>query len=485
MKGYYEATRKKTQTVGEFLKKASERNYASAQIDQHNMKEGTTKLKMVKDTIHYKDGSGWTALNMLHDPIMEINALEAIRMVNPKSSHSIYPTLAQIYEVRRADERAILQNHENLNREVFLTQDLKTKLLKYKKESVDMYETDSHWPSDENYDTVLDKEHTEIQWLQMFGGTQNDFFNSEYVKGFGLVFQYNPPANQGQNQPLPLPQAPNHNPEPNPDEEDAEMLKELRAQLEQMMNQMNTITTEMNTITTERDTANQRADQLIIERDEVIEQRDIAFEQVADRDRIIEEREQTITELTEQNTELTNTVTERDGTIDDLNTTIEGLNTRVQDLENTVADRDTQIDNLNNNIHDLQETHVDQTPQINDLTHRLEIVSVQKEGLETRLADRNIEIKRLTENIDDLRQSVSDSRQEKLELRRALNDEKTSLKQINDLLEGRIDNLSVKVEGKNNFIHQIHGYFEEYETLMSGCNNCNQYNQHHIDWQLD
>ena len=66
-----------------------------------------------------------------------------------------------------------------------------------------------------------------------------------------------------------------------------------------------------------------------------------------------------------------------------------------------------------------------------------------------------------------------------------LSDEKTSLKQINDLLEGRIDTLSVKVEEKNHFIHQIHGYFEEYETLMSGCNNCNQYNQHHIDWQLD
>ena len=140
MKGYYEATRKKTQTVGEFLKKASERNYASAQIDQHNMKEGTTKLKMVKDTIHYQSGGGWTAFNMLHDPIMEMNALEAIRMVNPTRSHSIYPSLAQIYSVRRADERAILQNHENLNREVFLTQDLKTKLLKYKKESLDMYE---------------------------------------------------------------------------------------------------------------------------------------------------------------------------------------------------------------------------------------------------------------------------------------------------------------------------------------------------------
>jgi len=401
MKGYYEATRKKPQTVGEFLKKASERNYASAQIDQHNMKEGTTKLKMVKDTIHYQNGGGWTAFNMLHDPIMEMNALEAIRMVTPTRSHSIYPSLAQIYSVRRADERAILQNHENLNREVFLTPELKTKLLKYKKESLDMYEKDHHWTSDENYDTVLDKEHAEIQWLEMFKGSQNDFFNSEYVRGFGLVFQYNPPANQAQNKPLPLPQAPNHNPEPNPDEEDAEMLKELRAQLEQMINQMNTITTE-------RDTANH--------------------------------------------------------------------------------ERDTQIDNLNNTIHDLQEAHVDQTPQINDLTHRLEIVSVQKEGLETRLADRNIEINRLTENIDDLRQSVSDSRQEKLELRGAnknLNDEKSSLKQINDLLEGRIDNLSVKVEGKNNFIHKVKGYYDEHIELMGACQNCNQYNQHDIDWNLD
>ena len=351
MKGYYEATRKKPQTVGEFLKKTSERNYASDQIYKHNMKEGTTKLKMTGDTIYYKSGGGWTALNMLHDPIMEMNALEAIRMVTPTRSHSIYPSLAQIYTVRRADESAILQNPENLNREVFFTQDLKTKLLKYKKESVDMYEKDHHWSSDENYSAVLDKEYAEIQWLEMFRGAQTDFFNSEYVRGFGLVFQYNPPENQDQNKPLPLPQAPNHNPEPKPDEEDAEMLKELMKQLELMkqeQKQLELMKQEQMKITKALEDKDQALTLVTQERDQAITERDNAMEQVADRDRTIEDREQKLQAETDKNIDLTNKLaTEKELT--------KGLTDKNIDLTNKLIIKDEKIGSLKEKVDDLRD----------------------------------------------------------------------------------------------------------------------------------
>ena len=110
MKEYYEATRKKPQTVGEFLKKTSDRNYASDQICKHNMKEGTTKLKIVGDKIHsrYDDG-GYAPVSMSYNPNMELNALNAIRMFI-SNSVSLSPSIWQLYEMRRSEEKKLLES---------------------------------------------------------------------------------------------------------------------------------------------------------------------------------------------------------------------------------------------------------------------------------------------------------------------------------------------------------------------------------------
>ena len=315
----------KKQTAISYALWAQDRRHAVNQICQHNMQEGTIKLHLTGDTIYHQSSNGYTPVSIHYDSSMEMNALKAINMFASTKPNSLYPSLMQMYTVRRADERVMLQNPENLNWEVFLTQDLKKKLLKYKRESVDKYEKDPYWPSDQNYYNIVNKEYAEIQWLKMFSGTQNDFFNSEYIKGFGLVFQNNP--NPGQNQ-----------------EEEA-MLQELMKQLELMKLQQQEILLKqqekdraLEKIAQERDAAIElmtAKDQELIKKNEALADKDRAL---ADKDQIIEEKNNIISEQESKNLELTTKLEQKSAVNEDLILKLQASEAKLVPLQEKITD---------------------------------------------------------------------------------------------------------------------------------------------------
>lgn len=290
----------KKQSAVDYIMWAQDRRHAVNQICQHNMQAGTIKLHLTGDTIYHQSSNGYAPVSIHYDSSMEMNALKAINMFTSTKPNSIYPSLTQMYTVRRADERVMLQNPENLNREVFLTQDLKTKLLKYKRESIDKYEKDPYWPSDQNYYNIVNKEYAEIQWLETFTGTQNDFFNSEYIKGFGLVFQYNP------------------NPRPNQEEE--AMLQEL---MKQEQSKITKALEDKNKIIADKDKALEDKDkQLLEEKDKNSDLTDkLASEKIVTK------------ELIDKNTDLTNKLITKDEKIEVLKEKVEDLRNLNQELK--------------------------------------------------------------------------------------------------------------------------------------------------------
>lgn len=208
----------KPQTVGSFLKKLQDKQNANDQIDRHNQRQGTTKINYSSINTYQNDNTAPHS--------MELSALGAIRQANNEQRQSIYPSVQQ---TRNAQEKEIIQNAGNLSSEK-LSLPLHIKLIELKEENVERYNNEflnhpNRLKMAGYYQQMISKESEEIEWLKKLDF--NNFFNSEYVKGFGLYYPQNaaPP-------PLPIPPMPINPQQPDPEEE--AMIEELRAQLAQM-----------------------------------------------------------------------------------------------------------------------------------------------------------------------------------------------------------------------------------------------------------
>ena len=229
----------KPQTVGNFLKKLQDKQNASNQIDLHNQRQDTIKLKTVGGEIFKQSSGGYVLVKMQyslnHPNSDELNALNAINSVKVtgKNYAGLLPTISQLYELaRRPGEKAIIEdprNIINITPEGIFSQNLKSQLIAYKEESIKQYESHAQQyqleRSDELYaycERIKQQELIEIEWLQLLCRTNQNFFDSQYIKSLGLVFNYG-------------------NPDPNPDQSNPDeeaMIQELRAQLEQMRQEM-------------------------------------------------------------------------------------------------------------------------------------------------------------------------------------------------------------------------------------------------------
>jgi len=272
-----------------------------------------------------------------------------------------------------------------------------------------------------------------------------------------------------------------------PNQEEEAMLQELMKQLELMKQEQIKITKALG----DKDKIIADKDQALADKDQALADKDQAL---ADKDQALADKDHIIENQNEQIVELTNGVSTRDATINHLNNELsikdETINTKdeiINNLNNDLVNKNSQINALNITIHELQEANTND-PRVNDLTHRLEIVSIQKEGLERTVSDRNVEIARFLEDIKELRDDKVELQQDKLELRTRNNElktEKYALQQEKDKLAVVVDNLSTKIGGKKLFIDQVKVHYDEYETLMLGCDKCSQHVHHDFDWPVD
>ena len=185
----------KLQTVGEYLKKTQDRNYAFDQIYKHNQKSDVTKLKLKGDTIYQQHGNGYTPVNISYSSSTELNAVNAIREVNSGFRVSLAPSLAQLYELKQIKEKDILQSLKNLKPELFNSQqgfNLKGQLLEYKEETADEFQEQTVNVRDfrfiEQYQKIINKERSEIDWIRKnVASSYYNFFNSEYARSFGFT----------------------------------------------------------------------------------------------------------------------------------------------------------------------------------------------------------------------------------------------------------------------------------------------------------
>lgn len=410
MKGYYEATRKKPQTVGEFLKKTSDRNYASEQIYKHNMKEGTTKLKLTGDKIYSNSGNGYAPVNIRYDSNMEFNALTAIRMFT-STSVSLAPSIGQLYEMRRTQEKEFLQSivsSENYSKQ---DKQLKIKLLEHKRECLDKFQEEIIGIRDfrilEACQKILTKEQAEIDWIQRsYGSSHYDFFNSEYARSFGFIAENNPVNNNPQN-PEPDEESESSEEENQPDNGAANSNNQNPNQSNpeapgqgagggdgnsgsNNQNSQNQGLGQQNS--SNQSNSNPDEDELMLQ--ELMTQIELMKQEQIKITRALEDKDHQLQTETDKNIDLTNKLaTEKE------------LTKELTDKNNDLTD---QVKNLN--------------VKVSDLTEKLDVSEEKNAGLQSKFDESQTKVKPLEEKVLDLKHYNKQLEDDKIDLRETQKD---------------------------------------------------------------
>jgi|GEM_PF-5192064 len=159
---------------------------------------------------------------------------------------------------------------------------------------------------------------------------------------------------------------------------------------------------------------------------------------------------------------------------------LENKNTDLATKDAQLHDKDVIIEDLNNTIHDLQQAQGNDI-RVVDLTHRLEIVTIQKETAERTVIDRDREITRLVDAVTGLRDDKHSLQQDKNDLRddkQALTIEKTALVQEKIKLTGDIATFVSEIEEKDHRIEELSTQCQDYVGIMGACQQCMEAIQH-------